>query len=68
MQRTAGEEVPVSVFGASSDPEDVKGYARPGDRLGVERVLLNLPTLPEALLEAETLRKLAGLAGVDGKV
>lgn len=60
MQRTAGEEVPVSVFGASSDPEGVEVYAR----LGVERILPN----PLTLLEAEALRKLAVLAGLAGKV
>jgi len=35
--------VPVSVFNASSEPDDLEAYAR----LGVERVLLGLPTLPE---------------------
>jgi hypothetical protein len=51
-----GRDVPVSVFNASSEPEDLEAYAH----LGVERVLLNLPTLPEG----ETLEQLDGLAQV----
>jgi len=47
-------------FGASGEPEDVEGCVR----LGVERVLLNPPTLPEA----ELLRKIDELAGTAGKV
>ncbi|MDQ3301996.1 MAG: LLM class F420-dependent oxidoreductase [Actinomycetota bacterium] len=43
LRKAAGRDVPVSVFNASSEPEDLEAYAR----LGVERVLLNLPTLPE---------------------
>jgi hypothetical protein len=42
------------VFNASSDLEDLKAYAR----LGVERLLLSLPTLPES----ETLNQLDDLA------
>ncbi len=56
LRETAGRDVPVTVFGASNDPTDLQAYAR----LGVERVLLNLPTLPEN----ETLENLDGLAGV----
>jgi hypothetical protein len=44
------------VFNASSEPEDLEAYAR----LGVERVLLSLPTLPEG----ETLDQLDDLASV----
>jgi hypothetical protein len=44
------------VFNASGEPEDLEAYAR----LGVERVLLGLPTLPEG----ETLKQLDELAGV----
>jgi hypothetical protein len=35
--------VPVSVFNASSELEDLQAYAH----LDVERVLFSLPTLPE---------------------
>jgi hypothetical protein len=48
--------VPVSVFNASGTPEDLEVYRR----LGVERVLLGLPTLPEN----ETLDRLDELSGV----
>jgi alkanesulfonate monooxygenase SsuD/methylene tetrahydromethanopterin reductase-like flavin-dependent oxidoreductase (luciferase family) len=54
LREVAGREVPVSVFNASSEPEDLEAYAR----LGVERLLLSLPTLPES----ETLNKLDKLA------
>ena len=56
LREAAGREVPVSVFNASSDSEDLRAYAR----LGVERVLLGLPTLPER----ETLERLEDLAQV----
>jgi probable F420-dependent oxidoreductase len=57
LREVAGREVPVSVFNASSEPEDLRAYAR----LGVDRALLNLPTLPEG--EAlDHLDKLAQLA------
>jgi len=52
----AGREVPVTVFNASGEPEDLEAYAR----LDVDRVLLGLPTLPED----ETLDHLDELAGV----
>ena len=55
LREVAGREVPVSVFNASSEPEDLQAYAH----LGVERVLLGLPTLPEG----ETLDHLDNLAG-----
>lgn len=42
LKEIAGKDVPVTVFNASSDPEDLEEYAR----MGVERVLLGLPTLP----------------------
>ena len=44
LREGTGRDVPVSVFNASADPRDLEAYAR----LGVERVLLSLPTLPEA--------------------
>ncbi|MDQ3792757.1 MAG: LLM class F420-dependent oxidoreductase [Actinomycetota bacterium] len=44
LREVAGRDVPVSVFNASTEPEDLQEYAR----LGVERVLLGLPTLPES--------------------
>jgi probable F420-dependent oxidoreductase len=56
LRETAGRDVPVTVFNASGEPEDLEAYAR----LGVERVLLGLPTLPEG----ETLKQLDELAGV----
>ena len=56
LQEVAGRDVPVSVFNASSETEDLEAYAR----LGVERILLGLPTLPEG----ETLTHLDNLAGV----
>jgi probable F420-dependent oxidoreductase len=56
LGEVAGRDVPVTVFNASTEPEDVEAYAR----LGVERVLLGLPTLPEA----EALDHLDNLAEV----
>jgi alkanesulfonate monooxygenase SsuD/methylene tetrahydromethanopterin reductase-like flavin-dependent oxidoreductase (luciferase family) len=56
LREAAGRDVPVSVFNASDRPEDLEAYAR----LGVERVLLGLPTLPEG----ESLAHLDTLAGV----
>ena len=56
LREVAGSDVPVSVFNASSEPEDLQAYAH----LGVERVLLGLPTLPES----ETLKQLDKLAQV----
>ena len=54
LREVAGRDVPVSVFNASAEPGDPEAYAR----LGVERVLLSLPTLPEA----ESLNHLDALA------
>jgi probable F420-dependent oxidoreductase len=56
LREVAGRNVPVSVFNASSEPQDLEAYAQ----LDVERVLLGLPTLPEG----ETLSQLDNLAGV----
>ena len=56
LREVAGRDVPVTVFNASRKPEDLEAYAR----LGVERVLLGLPTLPES----ETLNRLDDLAGL----
>jgi probable F420-dependent oxidoreductase len=56
LRETAKRDVPVSVFNVSSEPEDLEAYAR----LGVERVLLGLPTLPEG----ETIDHLDELAGI----
>ncbi|QFU92511.1 LLM class F420-dependent oxidoreductase [Amycolatopsis sp. YIM 10] len=43
MRQVTGAQTPVTVFGAEYDPETLASYAD----LGVERVLLHLPTLPE---------------------
>lgn len=56
LQEAAGKDVPVTVFNASTNPEDLEAYAG----LGVERVLLSLPTLPES----ETLNNLDEFAEV----
>ncbi|MGP4004463.1 LLM class F420-dependent oxidoreductase [Streptomyces sp. 8N706] len=58
LRKTAGREVPVTVYAAPASPEVVEGYAR----LGVERVLLYLPTLPESE-SLEHLDQLAEFAG-----
>ena len=57
LREVAGRDVPVSVFNASGEPEDLKAYAE----LGVDRVLLSLPTLPEGetLEHLDTLGSLA---------
>ncbi|MGB3681802.1 MAG: LLM class F420-dependent oxidoreductase [Rubrobacteraceae bacterium] len=44
LMEKSGRDVPVTVFNASDEPEDLEAY----ERLGVERVLLPLPTLPES--------------------
>ena len=54
LRDVAGRDVPVSVFNAAGEAEDLDAYAE----LGVERVLLSLPTLPEQ----ETLDHLDTLA------
>ena len=56
LREVAGRDVPVTVFNASSERADLEAYVR----LGVERVLLSLPTLPES----ETLDHLDNLAQV----
>ena len=56
LREVAGRDVPVIVFNASSEPKDLETYRQ----LGVDRVLLGLPTLPES----ETLRRLDNLAQV----
>jgi hypothetical protein len=56
LREVAGRDVPVTVYGASSEPENLGAYAQ----LDVERVLLGLPTLPES----ETLNYLDNLARV----
>jgi probable F420-dependent oxidoreductase len=56
LREVAGRDVPVTVFNASSAPEDLEAYAR----LGVERLLLSMPTLPKS----ETLNQLDALAQV----
>ena len=54
LREVAGRDVPVTVFNASSEPEDLEAYAQ----LGVERLSLSLPTLPQS----ETLNQLDDLA------
>jgi alkanesulfonate monooxygenase SsuD/methylene tetrahydromethanopterin reductase-like flavin-dependent oxidoreductase (luciferase family) len=56
LREVTGRDVPVSVFNASSEPEDLEAYGR----LGVDRILFGLPTLPES----ETLKRLDNLAQV----
>ncbi|WP_431950219.1 LLM class F420-dependent oxidoreductase [Actinacidiphila sp. bgisy167] len=56
LREVAGRDVPVTVFGVRGGPEQLEAY----QRLGVERVLLDLPTLPER----ETLEHLDGLAAL----
>jgi probable F420-dependent oxidoreductase len=56
LREVAGRDVPTTVFNASSDLKDLEEYRR----LGVERVLLGLPTLPES----ETLQQLDNLADI----
>jgi probable F420-dependent oxidoreductase len=54
LREVAGRDVPVTVYGVRGDPEQLEGYRR----LGVERVLFQLPTVPEK----ETLEHLDRLA------
>jgi probable F420-dependent oxidoreductase len=54
LREQTGREVPVTVFGASAEPEALEGYRS----LGVERALVMLPTLPER----ETMEHLDELA------
>ncbi|WP_181789297.1 LLM class F420-dependent oxidoreductase [Streptomyces phytophilus] len=57
LREVAGD-VPVVPYSASHEPQALQAYAE----LGLERVLLDLPTLPEA----ETLRMLDELAAAAG--
>ncbi|WP_047864881.1 LLM class F420-dependent oxidoreductase [Rubrobacter aplysinae] len=54
LREQTGREVPVTVFGATAEPDALEGY----QRLGVERALVMLPTLPER----ETIERLDELA------
>jgi probable F420-dependent oxidoreductase len=56
LREVAERDVPITVFNASSDLKDLEEYRR----LGVERVLLGLPTLPES----ETLQQLDSLSEI----
>lgn len=56
LKEIAGRDVPVTVFGVSGERDELEAY----EELGVERVLLDLPTLPES----ETLDQLDELARV----
>ena len=56
LREVAERDVPITVFNASSDLKDLEEYRR----LGVERVLLSLPTLPES----ETLQQLDSLSEI----
>jgi probable F420-dependent oxidoreductase len=56
LREVAGRDVATTVFNAASDLKDLEEYRR----LGVERVLLGLPTLPES----ETLQQLDNLADI----
>jgi probable F420-dependent oxidoreductase len=56
LREVAERDVPATVFNASSDLKDLEEYRR----LGVERVLLGLPTLPES----ETLQQLDNLSEI----
>ena len=56
LREVAGRDVPTTVFNASSDLKDLEEYRR----LGVERVLPGLPTLPES----ETLQQLDNLVEI----
>nr|WP_206322359.1 LLM class F420-dependent oxidoreductase [Streptomyces sp. HNM0575] len=59
MRRTAGRDVPVTLYAAPDDPASIEEYAE----IGVERLLLYLPTRPES----ETLERLDRLAAVAGR-
>ncbi|MFI1330335.1 LLM class F420-dependent oxidoreductase [Streptomyces sp. NPDC020845] len=56
LRSVAGRDVPVTVYAVPPTPEAVEGYGR----LGVERVLFYLPTVPES----ETLGQLDTMAQV----
>ncbi|GAA1123470.1 MULTISPECIES: LLM class F420-dependent oxidoreductase [Streptomyces violaceusniger group] len=56
LREVAGRDVPVTVYAMSEDPDAVEGY----QRIGVERVLFYLPTMPEA----ETIARLDAMARI----
>ncbi|GAA3354854.1 LLM class F420-dependent oxidoreductase [Streptomyces antimycoticus] len=56
LREVAGRDVPVTVYAVPEDPDVVEGY----QRIGVERVLFYLPTMPEA----ETIARLDAMAQV----
>lgn len=56
LREVAGREVPVTLYAMPEDAEAVEGY----QRIGVERVLFYLPTMPEA----ETIARLDSMAGI----
>ncbi|WNE94600.1 LLM class F420-dependent oxidoreductase [Streptomyces luomodiensis] len=56
LREVAGREVPVTVYAVPEDPDALEGY----QRLGVERVLFYLPTVPEA----ETMTRLDAMARI----
>lgn len=56
LRSAAGRDVPVTVYAASGSPDDLEAYTR----LGVERVLLYLPTKSER----DTLERLDRMAEV----
>lgn len=57
LREAAGRDVPVTVYAVPDDPATIEAY----ERIGVERVLLYLPTRPEAE-SAEVLDRLAAVA------
>ncbi|BBJ38770.1 LLM class F420-dependent oxidoreductase [Streptomyces antimycoticus] len=56
LREVAGRDVPVTVYAVPEDPDGVEGY----QRIGVERVLFYLPTMPEA----ETIARLDAMAQI----
>ncbi|MFJ5532901.1 LLM class F420-dependent oxidoreductase [Streptomyces sp. NPDC093261] len=56
LRSLAGRDVPVTVYAAPADPEQIEGYMA----LGIERLLFYLPTTPEDA----TLKELDRLADV----
>ncbi|MBU3868420.1 LLM class F420-dependent oxidoreductase [Streptomyces sp. 4503] len=56
MREVAGREVPVTMYAMPEDANAIEGYRR----VGVERVLFYLPTMPEA----ETLKRLDAMSQV----
>ncbi|NEW73583.1 LLM class F420-dependent oxidoreductase [Streptomyces rhizosphaericus] len=56
MREVAGRDVPVTLYAMPEDAEVAEGY----QRIGVERALFYLPTMPEA----ETLARLDSMAGI----